>query len=235
MLILDLKTVPDPAAAKRLLALEPFSDGEAVLALTTLRVARQQPALQPPPLRKVVAATLLHAGPERFELHEFSSSSGGEPALLTALEQAAAAAAEPLWSWDAEAQTRSLLLARALATDLALPQLLTQRGPRSLVEPFGFAPGLATLWELAAVHDLPHDLGLREAECEPALAAGDRARLLAGSGADALIAYLLSLALEHATGLRTVESLHAERRRVAAWLEQQTAPHWRAFRSRWSP
>ncbi|TAJ55677.1 MAG: hypothetical protein EPN60_00610 [Nevskiaceae bacterium] len=234
MLILDLKTVPDPAAAKRLLALEPFSDAEAVLALTTLRVARQQPAGQPPPLRKVAAAVLLQAGPEQFELHEFNSS-GGEPALLSALEQAVAAAAEPLWSWDAEAQIRSLLLARALAGDLALPRLLAQGGPRSLVEQFGFAPGLASLWELAAVHDLPHDLGLREAECEQALAAGDRARLLAGSGADALIAYLLSLALEHSTGLRTAESLLAERRRVAGWLERQTAPHWRAFRSRWSP
>ena len=234
MLILDLKTVPDPAAAKRLLALEPFSDGEAVLALTTLRVARQQPALQPPPLRKVVAAALLRVKPERFELQEFDGKAG-EPALLQSLEQAVAADEQPLWVWDAESQVRSLLLARALATDLALPRLLAQRGPRGLAEQFGFAPGLATLWELAAVHDLPHDLGLREAECEPALAAGDRARLLAGSGADVLIAYLLSLALEHATGLRSAESLYAERRRVAAWLEQQTAPHWRAFRSRWSP
>lgn len=234
MLILDLKTVPDPAAAKRLLALEPFSDSEAVLALTTLRVARRQPAAQPPPLRKLAAAVLLHASPERFELQEFSGDAG-EPALLLALEQAAAAAAEPLWTWDAETQTRSLLLARALAGDLALPQLLAQRGPRSLAEQFGFAPGLATLWELAAVHDLPHDLGLREAECEQALAAGDRARLLAGSGADALIAYLLHLALEHSCGLRTTESLRVERRRVADWLERQPAPHWRAFRSRWSP
>lgn len=234
MLILDLKTVPDPAAAKRLLALEPFSDGEAVLALTTLRVARQQPALQPPPLRKVVAAALLHAGPERFELQEFDGQTG-EPALLLALEQAAAGGEPPLWCWDGGAQTRSLLLARALAADLALPRLLAQLGPRSLAEQFGFAPGLASLWELAAVHDLPHDLGLREAECEQALAAGDRARLLAGSGADALIAYLLSLALEHGTGLRTSASLRAERRRVADWLERQSATHWRAFRSRWSP
>ena len=233
MWLLDLKTVPDPGAAKRLLALEAFSDAEAVLAMTTLRVARQQALAQPPQLRRVVAAVLLRAGPEGVDLVKFDDADG-EAALLHGLETELARAEGPVWAWDAAQYYRSQLLARALAGGLALPRLLAERGPRSLAAHFGFAAGTAFLAELAAVHGLPHGLGLRAAEVEAAHAAGDRERLRAGGAADALIAYLLALALWQATGERGPAEMAEQRTLVRRWLAAQAAPHWRAFAKGWN-
>lgn len=232
MWLLDLKTVPDPLAAKRLLALEPFSDPDAVLAMTTLRVARQQSPVLPTPLRRIVAATLLRLDGEQIEAIEFDDGDG-EHRLLTGLEAELARAPGPVWAWDASQQYRSQLLARALAHDLALPRLLAERGPRSLASHFGFVGGTAFLAELAAVHGLPQQLGLRAAEAEAAHQAGDRERLRAGSAADVLIAQLLALALQHATGEREAAAVEADRARLRDWLAAQLAPHWRAFNKLW--
>lgn len=232
MWLLDLKTVPDPAAAKRLLALEPFSDREAVLAMTTLRVACQQSPIQPTQLRRVAAAVLLRVDAGHIEAVEFDDADG-EAELLRGLEAELARSPGPVWAWDASGHYRSQLLARALAHRLALPSLLAERGPRSLSAHFGFAGGTAFLAELAAVHGLPQQLGLRAAEAEAAHEAGDRERLRAGSGADVLIAWLLTLALQQATGERSADEVAADRTEVRRWLAQQPAPHWRQFERSW--
>lgn len=234
MRILDLKTVADPEAAKRLLALEPFSDNEALLAMTTLRVARQQAPQLPIPLRRVAAASLLRVDADRVELAEFDDADG-EAALLRALEAELGETDGPVWAWDAAGHYRSLLLARSLAGSLALPRLLADGGPCSLAVRHGFAPGTAALSELAAIHGLPQALGLRAAEVEAAHAAGDRERLRAGSAADGLMACLLHLALEQSVGARSAESVAAERQRLRDWLGRQPAPHWRQFLKAWRP
>lgn len=230
MRILDLKTVPDPAVAKRLLALEPFSDAEAVLAMTTLRVAGQQPPSPPLPLRRIVAATLLSAGPERVQITSFDDADG-ESALLAALEAEAARGFGPVWCWSGEGMARTQLLARALAAGVAMPSLLSLQGPRSLCEQHGLVDAGDALAEFAALQGLPQRLGLRGTEVELAHAAADRERLRSGSAVDALIAYLLDLALQQATGERG--NLASAHRLLRDWLVAQPAPHWRAFHQHW--
>ena len=230
MRILDLKTVPDPAVAKRLLALEPFSDAEAVLAMTTLRVAGQQPPSPPPPLRRIVAATLLTAGSERVQITSFDDADG-ESALLAALEAEAARGSGPVWCWSDQCAARTQLLSRALATGVAMPSLLSQQGPRSLCERHGLVAAGEALAEFAALQGLPQRLGLRDAEVELAHAAADRERLRAGSAADALIACLLDLALQRASGERA--DIGSGHRQLRDWLAAQPAPHWRAFLQYW--
>lgn len=233
MLILDLKTVPDPAAAKRLLALEPFSDAEAVLALTTLRAAHGQQPMVPAQLRRIAAASLLRVNDAGIELSEFDDSAG-ERSLL--LELRAELAREPgaVWAWDSSGSYRSQILARALAHGLALPELLNERGPRSLAAHYGLSPSCSALAELAAVHGLPHQLGLRAREAEQAYAAGDRVRLRAGSGADALITWILSITLDLATGALSADAAEAERQRLRGWLRQGGRSYFQDFLRGWT-
>ena len=230
MRILDLKTVPDPAAAKRLLALEPFSDAEAVLAMTTLRVAGLQPPSPPLPLRRIVAAALLSAEPDGVRVTGFDDARG-EPALLSALEAEAARGSGPVWCWSGDGVVRTQLLARALATGVAMPALLAQRGPLSLCTRHGLVAAGEALPEFAAARGLPQQLGLRGTETELAHAAGEHERLRAGSAVDALIAHLLGLALQQASGERG--DAEAAQRQLRDWLAAQPAPHWRAFLQHW--
>lgn len=234
MWLIDLKTVPDPVTAKRLLALESFSDSEAVLAMTVLRVAQAQTAVQPTQFRRVVAATLLRVDDRGVEVVEFDDADG-EPALLAGVESELRRADGPVWAWDASQHYRSQMLTRALAYSLVMPRLLAERGPLSLASHFGFADGSAGLAELAAVHGLPHALGLRMADAEAAHGAGDRERLRAGSACDALMAHLLTLTLQQATGERSAADVADQRAVIRAWLSAQLAPHWRHFLARWKP
>ncbi len=231
-LILDLKTVPDPAVGKRLLALEKFSDAEAELAMKTLRVAGHQSATVPSQQRRIVAAALVIASPGFFAVEEFAAR-GDEGEMLAAIERRAAASGGSVWAWDAMRSYRPQLLARALATGVAMPSLFAETGPRSLAGHFGFQTAAAPLAELAAVHGLPHRLGLRAAETEAAHARGDTAKLVGGSAADALIAYLLSLALQAATGEIDAAERAARRQQVCDWLKLQTAAHWQQFHAVW--
>lgn len=230
MRILDLKTVPDPAAAKRLLALEPFSDAEAVLAMTTLRVAGLQPASPPLPLRRIVTASLLSLAPDGLHIATLDDV-GGEPALLSALEAEAARGRGPLWVWEAGSATRTQLFARALASGVAMPALLAQQGPSSLCDRYSLTAAGDALAEFAAAHGLPQQLGLRGSETESVHAAGDYQRLRAGSAVDAVIAYLLGLALAQACGERG--DIVTERGQLREWLATQPAPHWRRFLQLW--
>lgn len=232
VLVLDLKTVPDPEVGKRLLALEKFSDAEAVLAMKTLRVAGHQSNAVPAQQRRVVAAALVIASENQFSVKEFAVGSD-ESAMLRAIEQQVCAANAPVWAWDSVRGYRAQLLARALATGVALPTVLADRGPQSLAAHFGFSPENAPLAELAAVHSLPHRLGLRSVDTEAAHARGDHQKLLAGSAADALIAYLLSIALKAATGEITEATRIAARQQVCGWLKDQTAVHWQQFHTVW--
>jgi hypothetical protein len=229
MLILDLKTVPDPAAGKRLLALERFSDAEAELAMKTLRVAAAQTATVPLQQRRVVAAALLQASPGHFAITAWHAGQD-EAGLLAGLEALASA---PVWAWDSGQGYRTLLLARALATGVPMPKLLADQGPQSLAAQFGLQPACASLAELAAVHRLPHRLGLRAADAEAAHARGDATRLTTGSEADVLIAYLLAMGLKAATGEIAVAEAEAARQAVRRWLATQTAAHWQQFASEW--
>lgn len=231
-LVLDLKTVPDPAVGKRLLALEQFSDAEAVLAMKTLRVAGHQSNAVPSQQRRVVAAALVIASENEFTVQEFAVGTD-ESDMLRAIEQRVRAANAPVWAWDGVRGYRAQLLARALATGVAMPALLAQSGPQSLAAHFGFAPVNASLAELAAVHGLPHRLGLRGADAEAAHARRDHQKLLAGSAADALIAYLLSIALKAATGELDEHARLAAREQVCNWLRAQTATHWQQFHQVW--
>lgn len=230
MRILDLKTVPDPAVAKRLLALEPFSDAEAVLAMTTLRVAGLQPPAAPLPLRRIVAATLVSVDADGIRIAGFDDADG-EPALLAALEAEAGRGSGPVWTWSGEGVMRTQLLARALADSIPMPALLAQRGPLSLCARHGLVAADEALPEFAAAHGLPQQLGLRGNDTELAHAAGERERLRAGSAVDALIAHLLGLALQEATG--ECGDPATARRQVRDWLAEQAAPHWRAFLQHW--
>ena len=232
MLVLDLKSVPDPAVGKRLLALEKFSDAEAVLAMKTLRVAGHQSNAVPSQQRRIVAAALVVASEHHFAVEEFLPAMD-EPAMLRAIEQRVVAASAPVWAWDGVRGYRAQLLARALATGAAMPALFAARGPQSLAAHFGFQPENARLAELAAAHGLPHRLGLRTAETEAAHARGEHQRLLAGSAADALIAYLLSIALKAATGEIDEAARTSARQQVCGWLKQQTAAHWQQFHTVW--
>ena len=231
-LVLDLKSVPDPAVGKRLLALEQFGDAEAVLAMKTLRVAGHQSPVVPLQQRRVVAAALVIAAPERFEIREFAAGSD-EGALLASVEALARDKAVPVWAWDGGRHYRPQLLARALALKLALPSLFSAQGPLSVAAHFGFHPGEAPLGELAAVHGLPHRLGLRTAETEQAHARGETAKLVGGSAVDALLAYLLSIALKAATGEMAEPERQAAHQQVCRWLDEQTASHWQQFRKVW--
>lgn len=231
-LVLDLKTVPDPAVGKRLLALEQFSDAEAVLAMKTLRVAGHQSPVVPLQQRRVVAAALVMASSEGFAIREFTAGSD-EGELLARIEQLAQEQGAPVWAWDGGRHYRPQLLARALALKLALPTLLAARGPRSFAEHFGFHPGEAPLGELAAVHGLPHRLGLRTADTELAHARGETAKLVGGSAVDALLAYLLSIALQAATGEIDEPTRKLAHQQVCSWLSTQTASHWQQFRKVW--
>lgn len=232
VLVLDLKTVPDPAVGKRLLALEKFSDAEAVLAMKTLRVAGHQSNAVPAQQRHVVAAALVMASGTEFSVQEFAPGTG-EAEMLRAIEQQVCRVDAPVWAWDGVRGYRAQLLARALATGVAMPSLLAHRGPQSLAAHFGFAPENAPLAELAAVHGLPHRLGLRTADTEAAHVRGDHQKLLAGSAADALIAHLLGIALRAATGEIDEPQRAAARERVCHWLRAQTAPHWQQFHAVW--
>lgn len=232
LLVLDLKSVPDPAVGKRLLALEKFSDDEAVLAMKTLRVAGHQSSAVPSQQRRVVAAALVIASANNFTVQEFPAT-GDESAMLGAIEQSANAANAPVWAWDGARGYRAQLLARALATGIAMPSLFAAKGPQSLAAHFGFAPENAPLSELAAVHGLPHRLGLRTADTEAAHARKDHQKLLAGSAADALIAYLLSMALKAATGELDARAHRAAREQVCNWLQAQTVAHWQQFHAAW--
>lgn len=232
MLVLDLKTVPDPEVGKRLLALEQFSDAEAVLAMKTLRVAGHQSNAVPSQQRRVVAAALVIASDAGFSVQEFPAG-GDEAAMLRAIEQSVRAAAASVWAWDGMRVYRAQLLARALATGVALPALFAAKGPQSLAAHFGFPPENAPLAELAAVHGLPHRLGLRTADTEAAHVRGDHQKLLAGSAADALIAYLLCIALKAATGELDEHAYAAARTQVCGWLKAQTAAHWQQFHAVW--
>ena len=233
VLLLDLKTVPDPQVGKRLLALEQFSDAEAELAMKTLRVATAAHPAVPLQQRRIIAAALVVASPEQFTVLEFPARD--EPAALNALESAVAAHPGTVWAWDSGSGYRTQLLARALATRTALPGLLRQAGPRSVAAHYGLQPAASALAELAAVYGLPHRLGLRAAETEAAHARGEHERLSAGSAADALIAYLLLLALQRLTGETDAVTLQLAQARVSAWLCAQTAPHWQQFRQHWTP
>jgi len=231
MLVLDLKTVPDPAAGKRLLALERFGDAEALLAMRTLRVAGQGHAAVPPHLCRVVAATLVQIDLDHCAVQCFEACAD-EAAALVALDAAIAAAAQPVHVWDASHGARSLLVARALALGLALPQLLADTGPRCLLQQHALTP--VPLAEMAAVHGLPHRLGLPGDEVE-ACTVGGISRLSAGSAADALMAALLHLALAVAAGRLSPAAAAATRAAIQRWLATQTASHWLAFRAQWSP
>lgn len=230
MLILDLKTLPDPAAGKRLLALERFGDAESLLAMRTLRIASQGHAEVPPHLCRVVAATLVHVGSDHCTLQSFEGCAD-EAAALLALDAAVAAIAEPLYVWDARHGARVLIAARALACQLALPHLLAGAGPQGLAQQH--ALGTIPLAELAAVHGLPHRLGLLNEEVETC-AASAISRLRAGCEADALMTALLHLALEVASGEISADAAKAGRRAIADWLKAQTAAHWQAFQQQWS-
>ena len=232
VLVLDLKTVPDPEVGKRLLALEKFSDAEAVLAMKTLRVAGHQSNAVPAQQRRVVAAALVIASESEFTVQAFTAGAD-EAAMLAAIEQLVRAAKASVWAWDGARSYRTQLLARALASKLALPALLAAQGPQSLAAHFGFALENASLSELAAVHGLPHRLGLRTADTEAAQARGDHQKLLAGSAVDALIAYLLSIALKAATGEINEAARLAAREQVCGWLKAQTASHWQQFHQVW--
>lgn len=230
MLILDLKTVPDPAAGKRLLALEQFGDAESLLAMRTLRIAGQGHASVPPHLCRVLAATLVRIETDRCEVSSFDGCAD-EAAALTALDAAAAAVAQPVYVWDGRDGARALLAARALAWKLALPHLLADSGPRCLAQ--HHALGAIPLAELAAVHALPHRLGLLSEDIESCAVAG-ASRLRTGCEADALMTALLHLALEVASGRMTAAVAAASRAAIASWLQAQTASHWQAFRTQWS-
>ena len=232
VLILDLKTVPDPEVGKRLLALEKFSDAEAVLAMKTLRVAGHQSNAVPSQQRRVVAAALVVASHAEFTVQEFTAGTD-ESQMLNAIEQRVRATHAPAWAWDGMRGYRAQLLARALATGVAMPAVFAAKGPQSLAAHFGFSPENAPLAELAAVHGLPHRLGLRAADTEAAHARGDHQKLLAGSAADALIAYLLSIALKAATGELDERAHLAAREQVCSWLRAQTAAHWQQFHAAW--
>ena len=232
LLVLDLKTVPDPAVGKRLLALEKFSDAEAILAMKTLRVAAHQSAAVPCLQRRVVAAALVVVSAEHFAVEEFVAAAS-EAEMLAAIERCVPATQASVWAWDAVANTRTQLLARALATGVAMPALLSAQGPQGLAAHFGFQRGAAPLEELAAVHALPHRLGLRTADAEAAHARGDADKLRGGSAVDALIAYLLGVALKAATGEISQAARLAARQQVCNWLAEQTAPHWQQFHAAW--
>ncbi len=232
VLVLDLKSVPDPAVGKRLLALEQFSDAEAVLAMKTLRVAGHQSNAVPVQQRCVVAAALVVATAQQFSVLEFAAGAD-EAAMLLAIERTVVAQAAAVVAWDSARSYRTLLLARALATRTALPGLLQASGPQSLAAHFGIAPDHAALAELAAVHGLPHRLGLRSADTEVAHVRGDAQKIIASSAVDALIAYLLRVALKAATGEIDAATQHAARHQVCDWLKRQTAPHWRQFHAVW--
>lgn len=233
MLVLDLKTVPDPGVGKRLLALEKFGDAEAVLAMKTLRVAGHQSAAVPVQQRRVVAAALVIASANEFTVAEFIAGTD-EARMLTEIEQRVhAAATAPVWGWESTRSYRAQLLSRALATGVAMPALLAAHGPQSLAARFGFAPDNAPLAELAAVHGLPHRLGLRTVETEAAHIRGDHQQLGTGSAADALIAYLLAIALQAATGEIDEAARQAARRQVCDWLQRQTSAHWQQFHAVW--
>lgn len=237
MLILDLKTVPDPAAGKRLLALEKFGDAETLLAMRTLRVAGQGDAdvpahvkaQVPPHLCRVVAATLVRVDAERCELQSFDGCAA-EADALRALDAAVAEAMLPVFVWNAGHGARALLAARALAWHLALPQLLAGSGPRCLTQHHALDP--IPLAELAAVHGLPHRLGLAAHEIELCATKG-MVRLRAGCEADALMTALLHIALEVAAGRLSATTASSLRQRVSHWLKAQTAAHWLAFAQQW--
>ncbi len=232
LLVLDLKTVPDPAVGKRLLALEKFSDAEAVLAMKTLRVAGHQSNAVPVQQRRIVAAALVQADADRFTVEVFEAG-GDESILLRAIEQRVQAARAPVWAWDGMRAYRAQLLTRALASHTALPSLFAAQGPQSLAAYFGFAPDHAPLAELAAAHGLPHRLGLRGADTEAAQLRGDHEKLLAGSAADALIAYLLAIALKTVTGELDAAAGQRAKQQVCDWLGAQTAAHWQQFHAVW--
>lgn len=229
MLILDLKTVPDPAAGKRLLALEQFSDAETLLAMRTLRVAGQGHAEVPPHLCRVVAATLVQIEVDRCIVQSFEVCAD-EAAALLALDAAIAAVAQPVFVWDARFGARALLSARALAWRLALPHLLADDGPHCLSQHHGLAA--MPLSELAAVYGLPHRLGLLADDIEPC-AQSSATRLRDGCAADALMTALLHLALAVASGSITAELASATRARIADWLQGQSAVHWQSFCQQW--
>lgn len=232
VLVLDLKCVPDPAVGKRLLALEKFSDAEAILAMKTLRVAAHQSAAVPSLQRRVVAAALVVASADHFAVEEFVAAAN-EADMLAAIEQRVSAVQAPVWVWDAAGSIRAQLLARALATGVAMPALLAAQGPQGLAAHFGFRRDAAPLEELAAVHALPHRLGLRSVDTEAAHAGGDLDKLRGGSAVDALITYLLGMALKAATGEIDQAAHLAARQQVCHWLGAQTASHWQQFHAAW--
>jgi hypothetical protein len=200
--------------------------------MKTLRVAGHQSNAVPTQQRRVVAAALVVAQDHHFTVQAFSAGSD-ETAMLRALEHTVQAANASVSAWDGGRSYRTQLLARALATGVAMPAMLALQGPQSLAAHFGFRPEHASLAELAAVHGLPHRLGLRAADTEAAYAADHEQQLLAGSAADALIAYLLSIALKAATGEINEAARLAARQQVCQWLGAQTAAHWQQFHAAW--
>ncbi len=229
MLILELKFVPDPDACKRLLALERFSDAEALLAMRTLRLARVGNALVPPHLCRIVAASLVEAHNGSFEVSTYDLRRD-ENLHLRGLDTHVRSLSEPICVWDASVGTRSLLIARALAHGLTLPALLAADGPVNLAARHGLADG-TPLHELAAVRGLPHRLGLAEVDLESAATE----RLLGGCAVDALITYLLTTALDAVTGRRSSTEAIAARRVVMDWLLSRSEPHWQQFCQQWKP
>jgi Predicted 3'-5' exonuclease related to the exonuclease domain of PolB len=153
-----------------------------------------------------------------------------EAKALRALESAVATSGENPWVWHDASGLRTLLLARALAHGLALPALLAG-GLRCVTTQHGL--DAAPLHEIAAVHGLPHRLGLQPDEAE-ALDSLAPQRLTACSEADALMAALLDLGLRQARGETSFDEATACRRRVAAWLAAQTAGHWQQFQQYWA-
>jgi predicted PolB exonuclease-like 3'-5' exonuclease len=247
LLVLDIETAPDLAAARRLLGPDAPEDDAALRAALGARQGAANPAAAflKPPLHRIVALAALRAerpGPGEpwrpVRLSVQQAAERPEAAILADLERSLAARPHPvLVGFHSLGFDLPVLRYRALALGVPMPHLLNDSIGRRYGYRFGSdhldlcdllsghgASSRPSLAEAAALLGLTLKQGMEGGAVEAAVAAGRSAEVAGYCAADVAATWLLFLRFGVALGLHGAEEARAAADAFAEFCEGEPWP-----------
>lgn len=252
--VFDIETVPDVEAGRRIHGLaDSLSDKSVAEAMFSIRRSKAGHDFLPLHLHRIVAIAVVLRSGKRFKVWSLGEENSGEAELIRRFFDGLARFSPDLVSWNGGGFDLPVLHYRALLHGIASPRYwdtgdddqtmrwnnylsrFHQRHTDLMDVLAAYQPrASAPLDQIATLCGFPGKLGMSGAHVWDAFMDGGIAEIRAYCETDVVNTFLLWLRFQLIRGRLLDSAYEDEIARVRSALEQDDAPHWRAFVAAWS-
>jgi len=249
VLVFDIETVPDTDTGRRLLGLDGLDDAAVLQAMAAQRQQARGNDFQPAHLHRVVAISIALRRHDEFRVLSLGGEQDGEAELVRQFFGGIDKYRPVLVSWNGSGFDLPVLHYRALKHGIAAPRYWATDGDAKWDNYLGRyqfrhtdlmdvlalyqARSYAPLHEMAVLLGLPGKLGMDGSQVSGAFQAGKLAEIRAYCETDVLNTWLIYLRFLLMRGQLDAAGHEAELVRARAFLQNNSAAHWKEFLGAW--